>query len=471
MKGKTHEKPAISSVRSIGRDQQSSRGNRRLLAVIVLGSVLIAAAVVVRVWFTPPQPLAAVVQAADNASPEVAKLILEARDVVQQMSELYPDTVDTLDVIAMLQARFGDRDEATASWQRCLEIDPGIAKAHFELGLMAYETGKNAQASEHFRRATEIDSSLSDYPLYWAKSLTNEGKLDQAAEVLQADVARHPGSVASLTLLGDTCLQLNRLDDARRCYEQVVRMAPTVTSAFFGLGTTCSKLGDTDSAKRYLDRFKQLKAGDEQAHRNRLKDKGHDLARVQVSVAEVLVSAAKGFLVQNDPQTAENLLIRAREIGPGLGESWRVLAWLYERQSRIGEAIDTLRQYADQTTDQELASVLLGQLLARAGRMDEAETALRQAVQLAPSSVEAHVQLAKFYMQEKPDPKGAKSAATRAVELAPTADHYFLLASACHRAGDAEPALAAVERAIALAPDRSEYPRLRDEIRAGQGVK
>ena len=443
-------------------------GGGRLMRLALLGLLLIGAAAVVRYCVVPAPYSSAVAEAVANASPDVADLLLEADEVARQMTERYPNSADTLDVTAMLHARFGDVDKAVECWNRCLEIAPTHAGAHFQMGLIAHERGNNAEASAHFQRATELDDSSSNYPVHWARSLTNEGQLEQAVEVLRADLARHPASVASLTILGDTCLQLKQHEQAKHCYEQVIRLAPRLTSAYYGLGTACSNLGEADAAKQHFARFKELKARDEQAHRDELKTEELGLERVQESVAEVLAVAAKGFLSENDPQTGERLLIRACELDPALGESWRVLTWLYERQGRIDEAVETAQSYVNQEPQNAVARVNLGQLLARVGRTDDAEAVLHAAVESAPNDAEAHARLAEFYLQTKRDPSKATAAAERATELAPTAHHFFLLALAKHAGGEVAAAQAAIERAIALAPDRSEYHDLRNAIRGGR---
>lgn len=445
--------------------------NTRLRKLTLVGLLLIATGVVIRVYFAPVRRPSAVAEAIANASPEVAELLLEADDVVRQLSERYPDSLDTLDVTAMLHARFGNVDEAIACWKRCLEIAPNFAEAHFRIGLIEHERGEDSEASIHFRRATEIDPSLSNYPVHWAKSLTNEGKLKDAADVLRADLARHPDSVASLTILADTYLQLKQQDKAKQSYEKVVRLAPDVTSAYYGLGTACAQLGETEAAKRYLERFKALKARDEQAHRNELKTEELGLARVRQGVAEVLLAAAKAFLAQNDPKTGETLLIRARELDPSLGETWRVLAWLYERQDRIDEALETTKEYASRDSDDVPAQLSLAQLLARIGRVDEAEAVFLTTAEAAPNNAGAQATLAEFCLQERRDSSKAVRAAQRAVKLAPTAHHYFLLASAHRASRDLESARLAIEQAIALAPERSEYRDLRDAIACRQGTE
>ena len=460
-------KSAVTRAGLAGADGSAAGG--RLKRLLLVGMLLVAIGVVLRVCFAPVKRPSAVAQAVANASPEVAELLLEADGAVHQMAERYPDSLDTLDVTAMLHARFGNVDEAIACWKRCLEIAPDFAEAHFRIGLIEHERGENSDASSHFRRATEIDPSLSNYPVHWAKSLTNEGKLEEAARVLRADLARHPDSVASLSILGDTYLQLKQYDKAKQCYEQVVELAPHVTSAHYGLGTACAQLGETEAAKHYLDCFKALKSRDEQAHRNELKTEELGLSRVRQGVAEVLLAAAKGYLAGNDPKTAESLLIRARKLDPALGETWRVLAWLYERQNRIDEALEVTREYAGRDPEDVFAQLSLGQLLARIGRVDEAAAILHATSEMAPNNAAVQATMAEFCLQAERDSPDAARAAQRAAALAPTAHHFFLLALARRACGELESAKEAIDQAIALAPERTEYRDLRDAVRNRQG--
>ncbi len=55
--------------------------------------------------------------------------------------------------------------------------------------------------------------------------------------------------------------------------------------------------------------------------------------------------------------------------------------------------------------------------------------------------------------------------AHEAIRLNPVAENYFLLSQICDRLNARSDALAAVERAIELAPDHLEYYQFHQEIR------
>ena len=89
------------------------------------------------------------------------------------------------------------------------------------------------------------------------------------------------------------------------------------------MGTACNKLGDTDQASLYLDRFKELKARDKQAHRDRLKVLGGDI-EVREGVAEILVAAGRVFIAHGDTSQGEAVLTRANRNAKAMVEPIRV---------------------------------------------------------------------------------------------------------------------------------------------------
>lgn len=465
----TKQVPVDEAGQAAAGDRGSAGRRRRIWLLVAGGLVAIGAAYLVRGHFVTELPPSAVAETAGEASPKVAALLYEADEVGRQMLAEFPESVDALNVMAMLHARFGEQENAISYWERCLEVQPDFAEAHFQIGLIAHERGDNAEASKHFARATEIDNTLSNYPVHWAKSLTNEGKLEEAAEVLRADLEKHPDSVASLTILGDTYLQLNKHAKAKACYQRVVELAPEVTSVHYGLGRACSKLGEQDAAQKHLARFKELKKRDEQAHRQELKTEELGLSRARKSVAEVLTTAAKGYVFRGDTQKAEELLRRARDLSPELSESVRLLAWLYERQGRVDEAVAALSKFVKLVDDDAAAYLRLAKLQTQVGDLEGAEKSFQRLTELVPKEADAYAMLAEFELHVRGDAEQARRAARQAVELDATASHYFLLAMACWEVGDADAASDAVEQAVALAPENDDYRRLQTAIAQRRG--
>ena len=47
--------------------------------------------------------------------------------------------------------------KAAADFRRAITIDPGLAVAHFNLGLVLSQSGKDSEAAEHIKRAMDLD--------------------------------------------------------------------------------------------------------------------------------------------------------------------------------------------------------------------------------------------------------------------------------------------------------------------------
>jgi Flp pilus assembly protein TadD len=151
-----------------------------------------------------------------------------------------------------------------------------------------------------------------------------------------------------------------------------------------------------------------------------------DLAAVRRSVARTKGVVATYYLRRGDLERAEQLWQEATELDPA-----------------------NSRYHTD-----------LGNLLAQSGRFRAAQRAFKQAIQLAPDRSRAYVGLAKVYLAQNMQLPEAKKLANTAVQLTPEASNYFILARVCNGLGDSDGALAAMERAVKLAPGNAEYQRI-----------
>ena len=86
----------------------------------------------------------------------------EAERLLREGLTAYPETAPLLLLDGLLHERRGDLDAADRAYRRVLEEDPSIAQAHKNLGDVAYRRGLLEESLEHYRRATELESSLGD---------------------------------------------------------------------------------------------------------------------------------------------------------------------------------------------------------------------------------------------------------------------------------------------------------------------
>lgn len=434
------------------------------LAVVAL--VVALAGAIAAEWVRARHEARREIVARDEAhsDPQVAALVGEINEAVTGMVRLFPHSPQASDVMARLHSRFGSTDDATYWWRRCVEADADFATAYHSLGRLAYDAGRAAEAERLFREAIRREPVSSVYPVQLAEALMHQDKLPEAIATLEENLSRHPNSMPSHALLGQMYVQEGEHARAREHLERAIEMGPDFTNAYYSLAMACANLGEAEKSREYLERFQELKARDEQRHRDELEG-GDNLDDVRRSVANLYSAAAQVHIGYGDVATGEEHLLRALELAPTAPQPHEVLAWLYQRQGRADEADELLAALERYAPDDLGGLMTAARLYAEMGRLGDAERVYRRMIELAPHQPGNYALLADVLLREGRRPGEARELALEAVSRDPRATYYALLSAACRQGGDNAAALAAIERALALEPDNAEYQELRAAIR------
>lgn len=449
--------------------QQPSSGFRRwarLIAVAAFAAVVIAA---VWVGITPHGKIAmdpAIAETAAHASPEVGQLIREASDVATSLQEQFPEQPEVLDVTARLHSRFGRTEQAVEIWKHILELDPRSSATCRAIAATALEKGDMTEAEAYFRKSLDLEPDSASLPAQLGETLMNQGRVREAIEVLEANRRRNPKTFATLALLGQAYVQARDYAKAVECLETAIEIEPDFTNQYFSLATACARLGDKAKAERYTKKFRELKARDEQKHRQGLKT-SDDVAVARQSAAEILGVAGQVRVSLGDVATGEQLLLRAVELYPDDIEGRMVLAWLYGRQGRESEAARVLDEVTRIAADQATVLLRVGLIQQEMRRFDAAEAAWRRAAELSPHQARPLTSLVQLALARKENLAEAAVWAKKAAELEPIADNYALLSVVCQRSGDRNGAIAAAEQACKLEPGNAAFQRLLVQMREG----
>lgn len=114
------------------------------------------------------------------------QMVLDFRGVAPSASEVASLPQDSLSASewfehgCSLDADAATQEEAIEAYRRALEIDPGFADAHCNLGTVYYNRGRRPEALECFRRALELDP-LHLEANFNAASLLEEQRAEDAA--------------------------------------------------------------------------------------------------------------------------------------------------------------------------------------------------------------------------------------------------------------------------------------------------
>jgi len=118
-------------------------------------------------------------------------------------------------------------EEAMAAYRCALEIDPGLADAHVNLGRLLHEGGRAAEAERHYRLA----------------------------------LAARPEDETAAYNLGVALQDLGRLQEAAEVYEKALEIDGSLADAHYNLAGLYERLGQPEAAFRHLRTYRTLIQG------------------------------------------------------------------------------------------------------------------------------------------------------------------------------------------------------------------
>jgi tetratricopeptide (TPR) repeat protein len=183
------------------------------------------------------------------------------------MSVLSP-AIETLER-GVEAARKGRLAEAEAHFRRAVELDPGCAQAHCNLGNALREQGRLEEALRHLTRALERQPGLAEAGLNLAVVLEEQGRLEEAEKRLREVLERCPEHPVALNNLGSVLKKLGRLEEARACLERALARAPGLAHAHNNLGAVLEQMGRWEEAERRYDEALRWDPQLADAHANR----------------------------------------------------------------------------------------------------------------------------------------------------------------------------------------------------------
>lgn len=327
----------------------------------------------------------------------------------------------------------GDLAQAEQLYRQVLAAQPRNADAWHLLGLIAYQTGRHAEAAQAIQQAISIQEQPQYHNHLGAVYATleqyapAEASFRRALTCNPADPQAHYNLAA---LLG----RLDRKSEAVESYRESVRLSPRFAEAHFNMGNVL----------RDLNRLPEAEAAYAAA------------VAARPNYVKALSSlAATQSLLGNFDKT-EPLWQRILSIQPDHVEALYRLGSLYQLQDRLAEAAPLLQRAVNLDPSHSAAQSNLGCVYRGLKELDRAEQCLRLALSIKPDFPAALVNLASL-LHDRKDYEAAAAYCRKALELDP--DSYaanFNLGSGYHAQKQYEPALKAFRKAIEIDPDSAD---------------
>jgi tetratricopeptide (TPR) repeat protein len=202
--------------------------------------------------------------------------LADASSRYRQVLESEPDHAGALYHLAVIGCQQGEFDRGIELVRRSLASDPRQPRAHNLLGMALGRLGRQQEALASFDDALLLQPDFADAHGNRASALMELGRAAEAVESYERALALQADSVGDWLNLGSALHQLGRHDDAIASYERALALRPEFVEAHFNRGNVLAHLARYEEALAGYDRTLSLN----RRHAAALGRRGHVLAKL-----------------------------------------------------------------------------------------------------------------------------------------------------------------------------------------------
>jgi predicted O-linked N-acetylglucosamine transferase (SPINDLY family) len=148
--------------------------------------------------------------------------------------ELAPGFADGHWNLGLVLRELGQTEAAIKALRRSGELQPDNPEAHYRLATLLRGIGDADGAILHYRRALALSSDHADAQNDLGAALKDLGRFDEAIELFRQVTKAKPDHVTAFVNLGSTLMDLGRPVPARAEYRRALEIAPARADARFG---------------------------------------------------------------------------------------------------------------------------------------------------------------------------------------------------------------------------------------------
>lgn len=190
-------------------------------------------------------------QIADGNRAEESGDLIKACECYRRAVQLAPGYATAHLNLGIGLEAIGNLDEACKSYEAALAIDPADVFANYNLGRQLFSRNAIAEARPLLSRAIAGNADFVDARVVLARLLENAGELDAAAAELEQALRVRPDYFGALGNYADLLVKLKRPEEAIAALRRAVAVQPTESEANYKLAYLLAEAGQAEDAERF----------------------------------------------------------------------------------------------------------------------------------------------------------------------------------------------------------------------------
>ena len=180
--------------------------------------------------------------------------LAKAKEIFDNILIKNNPTAETLHQYAVLSSSLYDTDTAEKMLKKVIKMNPDIAKAHKDLGIIYLNKRLFDYAEDEFKIAMKLAPNDFEIIFEYGNFLYSMSKNVDAERYYQEALEIEPENVLALTFMALNKLILNQLDESKEFIQKAIKINPHHEYILFCMGRILYARKEYEDAKRYLIR-------------------------------------------------------------------------------------------------------------------------------------------------------------------------------------------------------------------------
>ena len=299
--------------------------------------------------------------------------------VVKQASSLteqYPDAFVVWNILGAANKGLGKTVEASEAFKKATELNPTYADGHSNLGVTLQEQGKLEEAIEAYTKALSLKPDYADAHYNMGGALQEHGKLDEAVEAFNKALTIKPEYAEAYNNMGVTLKEQGKLDEAMASFNKALAIKSDYAEAYNNMGTVLKDQGKLEKAIASYNKALSLKPDYAKAYNN-----------MGVTLQE-----------QGKLDEAIEAYKMALAIKSEYAEAYNNMGTVLKDQGKLDEAIEAYKMALAIEPDYAEAYNNMGSAFQDQGKLEKAIASFNKALSLKPDNAETYTNMGLTYL-------------------------------------------------------------------------